>query len=325
MARADLLVSLAKAASRGEHELVRRAIEALAAEERAKQHHVLADQLIASLRQNGHLNSLSATAPDQVANLLWESNPNRDISDLVLPAEISSACRELVEEHHRSDLLRSYGFEPRHRMLLVGAPGTGKTSLASALATALLMPLITVRYEAVIGSYLGETASRLERVFAHSRSRRCVLFLDEFDTVGKERGDLNETGEIKRVVSSLLLQIDSLPSHVVVVAATNHPELLDRAAWRRFQLRLYLPMPGYAERLQWFHHFAEHSPIPLKIPLSRLARAMTGASFAEIEELATDIVRRCILAGPDCDISDIVRTRIQQWKTRFQGTRPVVD
>ena len=100
-----------------------------------------------------------------------------------------------------------------------------------------------MRYESVIASYLGETAVRLSRLFDQVRTRRCVLFFDEFDVVGKERRDVHETGEIKRVVSSLLLQIDDLPSHVVVVTATNHPELLDRAVWRRFQLRLNLPAP----------------------------------------------------------------------------------
>ena len=92
-----------------------------------------------------------------------------------------------------------------------------------------------MRYEAVIGSFLGETSGRLKKLFDFVRTHQCVLFFDEFDTLGKERGDVHETGEIKRVVSSLLLQIDALPSHVVVVTATNHAELLDRAVWRRFQ------------------------------------------------------------------------------------------
>ena len=90
-----------------------------------------------------------------------------------------------------------------------------------------------VRYETLIGSFLGETAMRLAQLCAQARGQRCLLFFDEFDVIGKERGDQHETGEIKRVVSSLLLQIDQLPSHVLVVTATNHSELLDRAVWRR--------------------------------------------------------------------------------------------
>ena len=118
-------------------------------------------------------------------------------------------------------MLRSHGLEPRHRILLAGPPGNGKTSLAEAIAESLSIPLLTVRYEAVIGSFLGETAGRLRRVFDYARTTPSVLFFDEFDVVGKERGDLHETGEIKRVVSSLLLQMDDLPSWTIIAAATK--------------------------------------------------------------------------------------------------------
>lgn len=127
--------------------------------------------------------------------------------------------------------------------MLAGAPGNGKTTLAEVLAYELMYPLFVVRYETLVGSYLGETSSRLKHLMDYAKTQRCVLFFDEFETLGKERGDTHETGEIKRVVISLLLQIDDLPDYVVVVAASNHPELLDRAVWRRFQLRIELPMP----------------------------------------------------------------------------------
>ena len=112
--------------------------------------------------------------------------------------------------------------------------------------------LVVARYDGLIASYLGETASRRRKLFDNVRTWACVLFFDEFDTIGKERGDLHETGEIKRVVSSLLMQIDDLPSHVVVVTATNHPELLDHAVWWRFQLRLELPRPTPKEIEDYF-------------------------------------------------------------------------
>ena len=128
-------------------------------------------------------------------------------------------------------------------MLLSGPPGNGKTSVAEAIAEAMAAQFFTVRYDALVGSYLGETNTRLARLFDYARTVPCVLFFDEFDLIGKER-DIHETGEIKRVVSFLLMQIDQLPSYVVAVAATNYAELLDRAVWRRFQLRLALPQPS---------------------------------------------------------------------------------
>lgn len=107
-----------------------------------------------------------------------------------------------------------------------------------------MLPFYTVRYEGVVSSFLGETTARLDQVFDFARTRRCVLFFDELDTLAKERADAHETGEIKRVVSTLLMQIDRLPAHVILVGATNHSELLDRAAWRRFQLRITLESPS---------------------------------------------------------------------------------
>src|SRR5258705_5103426 len=115
--------------------------------------------------------------------------------------------------------------------------------------------LFIVRYEELIGSYLGETATRLKRVFDYARTTPCLLFFDEFDAIGKERGDVHETGEIKRVVTSLLMQIDELPSYTIVAAATNHPELLDRAAWRRFQVRINLPLPTQKELASYIETF----------------------------------------------------------------------
>jgi AAA+ superfamily predicted ATPase len=138
---------------------------------------------------------------------------------------------------------------------LAGPPGNGKTSLAEALGATLMVPFLLVRYEAVIGGFLGETAVRLRSLFDLARTPQCVLVLDEFDVLAKERGDAQETGEIKRVVRSLLLPIDDLPSWTVVVAATNHPELLDRAVWSRFQLRPSLPPPGRSEIEEWLRRF----------------------------------------------------------------------
>ena len=153
--------------------------------------------------------------------------------------------------------MRAHGIEPRNlRILFVGPPGTGKTTLAEAIAEAISVPLFVVRYEFYLnGDYLGETASRLKRIADYAKTTPCVLFFDEFDAIGKWRGDIHETGEIKRVVSTLLMQIDELPSYTLVAAATNHPELLDRAAWRRFQVRVQLKLPNHKELAEYLGSF----------------------------------------------------------------------
>lgn len=193
MARSDLLINLVRAGAKGDRFLFVKTVEALIAEERAKRHNVLADRLAEHINQNGTTQLSTQPANDsQVQNLIFETTPRRSLNDMLLPEIVQKACKELIEEFHRLELLRSYGLEPRHRVLLAGPPGNGKTSLAEALAEALMVPLVIVRYEGVIGSYLGETANRLRRVFDYVRTRHCVLFFDEFDTVGKERGDLHE-------------------------------------------------------------------------------------------------------------------------------------
>ena len=318
MARADLLLKLVQAGSRGEQTQFRKTVEALAAEERAKKHTILADRLLAQMQPNGYRLDRSTLLPTTRAGpLVTEVMPGRDLEDMILPAEAEATIRDLIEEQDRADLLRSYNLEPRNRVLLIGPPGNGKTTLAEAIASALNFPLVVVRYEAIIGSYLGETAQRISQVFEHARARHCVLFFDEFDVVGKERGDTHETGEIKRVVSSLLLQIDALPSYVVVVTASNHPELLDRAAWRRFQIRLELPMPNQGQIEEWFKRFENRTGYSLGLSPRSLAQRLRGLSFAEVEDFGTDVLRRIVLDQSDANRKEIVERRLRQWKKRL--------
>ena len=318
MARADLLIKLVIAGKSGDSKLFQQTVEALIAEERSKQHHVLADRLADSLRATTPTKQSSSFINDGVRNFVHETLPNRLLDDLILSDTILEACNELIEEQHRSELLRSYNLEPRNRILLTGPPGNGKTSLAEAVATSLMVPMYSIRYEGVIGSYLGETASRLNKMFDYIRSRKCVLFFDEFDAIGKERGDEHETGEIKRVVSSLLLQFDQLPSHVVVIVATNHPELLDRAVWRRFQLRLMLSKPERLQIEEWIKRFQKRFDQPLGHSPKILSERLAGLSFAEIEEFGLDIQRRYVLSMPASNLKTIIRDRLRQWEAKYK-------
>lgn len=319
MARSDLLLSLVKAGTSGDRKLFRTTVEAIIAEERSRKHGVLADRLAQQLETNGYpvvngnTNGVSVSG-----DLFHEVTPKRSLTDLILPDHVLQACGELIEEQHRSELLRSHNVLPRHRLLLSGAPGNGKTTLAEALADSLMVPLMVARYDSLIGSYLGETASRLRKLFDYVRTRPCVLFFDEFDTLGKERGDKRETGEIKRVVSSLLMQIDELPPHVVVVTATNHSELLDRAVWRRFQLRLELPVPTSAQAEKFFSNASERFGFPLGMQPKTLAKHLSGLSFAELEDFVGDVARRYVLALPDADVRSIVKSRLKQWEHRIE-------
>jgi SpoVK/Ycf46/Vps4 family AAA+-type ATPase len=289
MSRADLVVQLAEAGAQNDHVKLERTVAALVAEARAKRHDTLADRLAKALgsvappSRQAPRSVSGSVLPEKVRDLLIERPARRGLDDLTLPADIETQVRDLIDEQHRADVLRSNSLDPRHRVMLAGPPGNGKTTLAEAIAFSLGVPFLTIRYDAVIDSYLGETAARLRRVFDYARATPCVLFLDEFDALGKERGDVHETGEIKRVVSSLLLQMDDLPSYTVIVCASNHPELLDRAVWRRFQLRLELPMPTRADFRRWLDQVGADRKA-LGFDPAVLARDLEGGSFAEAEE-----------------------------------------
>lgn len=326
MAQADTLVTLVKAASSGDQQTFRKAAESLIVEERSKGHRVLADRLTKSIQPSNIFVTKSVFASSVQTggavqkDLFHETQPERGLSSLVLPPDISRQVSELVEEQHRAELLYAHNLKPRHTVLLAGAPGNGKTTLAEALAYELMVPLLVVRYETLIGSYLGETSSRLKNLIEYAKTQRCVLFFDEFDTLGKERGDTHETGEIKRVVSSLLLQLDDLPDYVVVVAASNHPELLDRAVWRRFQLRLELPPPTRAQLTAYIDSITSRTKVNLGYASETLAKNLLGISFSEAEEFCLSIVRRAVLDQRTDDAKTITQTKLTQWRTRLKPT-----
>lgn len=319
MARSDLLVSLVKAGASGDRSTLTTTVEAMVADERAKSHHVLADKLhraLASVPVTTASELRRTSAPGR--DFVIESEPRVELSSLILTLPAEHLTRQLVEEHHRADLLRAQGMQPRNRVLLSGPPGNGKTSLAEAIAEAIAVPLLTVRYDALVGAYLGETNTRLARLFDYVRATPCVLFFDEFDAVGKERGDIHETGEIKRVVSFLLMQLDQLPSYVVVVAATNHAELLDRAVWRRFQLRIDMPLPSRDGAAALIDRFFNAWPEPAGLSARQVATQMGASSFADIFEFCQNIRRRHILSQGGESLKGILAQELRLWKTRIR-------
>lgn len=327
MARADLILDLVRNSLSENRYQFKKVVEAMIAEERSKNHGQLADRLqseldlvLRSLEKNinGRNVSNAATAPI-VNNFLQEVPSHKSFGDLVLPEDVVKLTDSFVEEQFRSDILRTYGIEPRHKIMLIGEPGTGKTSFAEALSDKLMLPLYMVRYDALIGSYLGETAMRLRQLFDYVSSRKCILFFDEFDTIGKERGDAQELGEIKRVVSSLLMMTDSLPSYTIVLGASNHAELLDRAVWRRFQIRIELPMPDVKGIEHFLMNFENKYNISFKTDLAKLATNLKGNNFGDIENFALSVMRRYILALPEQDIRRYVKEELSEMNINVKG------
>ncbi len=321
MARSDLLISLVSAGVSGDQKKLRSTTEALIAEERAKNHNILADRIEKTL------SNIPVTPPTLLTSkklsgeekeAILEVEPRVQLDQLMLPLPVRENGRQLIEEHVRADVLRAHGFEPRHRVLLSGPPGNGKTSFAEAIAEALGLPFFVVRYDALIGSYLGETNTRLRKLFDYVRTRPCVLFFDEFDAIGKERGDTHETGEIKRVVSFLLMQLDQLPSYVVIIAATNHAELLDRAVWRRFQIRVGFPAPTQAQTVSFVKQLVASWPDQPKLSIATISKKLGNSSFSEVIDFCQNVRRRQILGLGEVSIDFALKTELDLWSSRIK-------
>ena len=326
MARADLLVNLVKAGSKGDQSIFQEITENIIAEERDKKHYVLAERLSSVMRENGGASHSPNRVLDKgIAHLLYNRVPERRLSEVILKESSRTLIQEIIEEQHRADLLKSYGLSPRNRLMFIGPPGNGKTTLAEALAYEIMVPLLIVRYEGLIGSFLGETASRLQKIFDYARQQKCVLFFDEFDVVAKERGDVHETGEIKRVVSSLLLQIDALPSYTIVVVASNHAELLDTAVWRRFQIRLAMPRPTEDQFIGFIENYENQTSLEFGLPAHTIVKKAGFDSFSAIEDFCRDVYRRVVLERQQHNNRKIIEIKIRQWREQSTVTTQAVS
>lgn len=322
MARADLLASLVRTGIEGNQKLFRSTVEEIVVEERAKQHHIIADRLTSLLNNTRAVAFQSIpTNNSDLQNSFIEIMPRKGLNDLYLTDEIRHSCEQFANEYHRRDLLRSYNLNPRHKMLLAGPPGNGKTSLAEGIAHEMMLPLFVVRYEGIINSYLGDTAKQIDMLFEHAKQQRCVLFFDEFDAVSKERDGQNENGEIKRVVNSLLTQLDSLPPHVIFIAATNHAPMMDNAFARRFELQLELKKPEIKSIQLWLDRFVDSFGQKLGVSSKVLSEKLNGMCYAELEQFTADIQRDYVLGLPNAKVSNITKTVLKRWEKRLLQTK----
>jgi len=228
-------------------------------------------------------------------SLATEESWEIEQAPVYLSQEVANEVERFLRYFRAADQLIASGVGVSPSMLVYGPPGCGKTQLARHIAAELKLPLITGRSDGMISSYLGSTAKNLRSLFEHAMSRPCVLFLDEFDAIAKMRDDGRELGELKRVVISLLQNIDAMGKDHVLIAATNHEHLLDPAIWRRFAFKLKLSEPADEARLQMLKSFLRDFATSDEVEI--LVALTAGMNGAQIKQTAEDAIREAVLEG----------------------------
>ena len=230
---------------------------------------------------------------DPATDLIDPVEVTRSLNEIVLNPETRNLIDGLIEERRRGEELRRHRLPISTRLLFSGPPGCGKTLCAEVLARELSLPLYSARVDVIISSFLGETASNLRRLFEYASRRPCILFLDEFDALARTRADTTEHNELRRVVNSLLLMIERFWGPGLVIAATNLPQFLDEALWRRFDDVLSFDLPNDREiallLAREFANFPAH--FDLATPINKLA----GMSYADIERICVDAIKKAVL------------------------------
>ncbi|WP_413758261.1 AAA family ATPase [Streptomyces sp. MMBL 11-3] len=252
---------------------------------------------------------------DEDAPLLDVHEPTTSFDDLVLTDETRSLCQEIIREHRNRGRLASYGLRPRRRLLLAGPSGTGKTRTAEALAHALGVPVVKVKLSAVVSSYLGQTARHLERILEFASRGSWVVSFDEFDMLASGRED-SDHGEMRRVATVLLQQLETYASDNLVVATTNHAELLDSAIWRRFDEVLVYRNPTQKQIAHLLK--LKLRRVNYQINQEQVSKSLTGLSHAQVEAICLDAMRAMVLSDDEFVSTDNLLRSVALRKRRFR-------
>ncbi len=207
------------------------------------------------------MDSLISTPVDQESrmNIVDIQMPSENNDNIILSPNIYNKVEDYINLYqHQGELLKN-GLEISNSLLLYGVPGSGKTTIAKYISNKTGLPLITARFDAIVSSLLGNTSKNIRKIFEYADEKPCILFLDEFDAIAKARDDQYELGELKRVINSLLQNIDTFSKSNLLIGATNHPELLDKAIWRRFNTLIEVGLPNQNEVYKLIETFSKDS------------------------------------------------------------------
>lgn len=326
MARSDLLRALLTAWSAGDDNRFLTTAEQVIDDERRKGHVLMARELETALRDPRRPGARDVLSMRPVPNgrddrpLLSLSKARFEFGDLVLAETTAGAVADVVRENLNRRLLATHALRPRQRLLLVGPPGTGKTATAHAIAAELSLPVATANLAALTSSYLGETARNVEAVVRFADTTPCVLLLDEFDALATERSQPGDHGELRRVVATILQVLDESRGESLVIATSNHAQMLDSAIWRRFDevIRLDPPDAAALRRLVALKLQVMH----VRADLDAWADQLAGVSAAGVELVCRDALRLAVLEGTETVIDRHLRVAVARLHARAVAIEP---
>ena len=319
--KSTLIIKLIQAHSSGSEDAFKKALKDLSDDEERKGNAALAFSLQSAYSINNKLSNSSPSplaemsfsaqsmfpAPkdkDSALELLELMQPKIKLNDVVLPEKTKEVLMQVVEEQRQANELFAKGVVATNRVLFCGPPGCGKTMTANAIAGEIDIPIAYVKLDGLVSSYLGQTGTNIRKIFDYAKNKRIMLFLDEFDAIAKKRDDSNELGELKRVVTTLLQNMDNMPANVFLVAATNHQHLLDPAIWRRFNMSILLELPNAVQRESIICRSLDSMLADYSMDVSTIVRLTEGMSGAEITNFIQILAKHCILQKTTKTLTD---------------------
>jgi SpoVK/Ycf46/Vps4 family AAA+-type ATPase len=326
MAAAEQIKSLIKSFGEGDDSRFYATAMQIAAAEAKKGHVGLADELKKLIdlakagkgRVNGLVRSMPVNAAQKELNDLLELvHPEVKLQQMVLAPAIVKSLKRIVHEQNKLALIREHNLQPRKKLLFTGPPGCGKTLSAKALASELAIPLFIIRLDGLISRYMGESISKLRLIFDAMHQFRAVYLFDEFDSIGTTRTNGNEVGEIKRILNSFLLQIEKDDSNSLVIAATNLPEHLDSALFRRFDDIIVYRLPELPEIKQLYTSRLQELGLNQFYDLEKIAQESIGLSYADISRICEELAKDVLVYGEEEISEPVLLDNIRQRKKPF--------